>query len=747
MNRPLDELANRALWVTWRIEQRMTSAGARWTKVPYAVDGGRAKADNPSTWMTRAQAEKCAKERSHAGIGLMFGCVGDKYLGGIDLDACFAEAGDLLPWAKAILDLVPSYVEMSPSGKGLKLFFYHDGATTLRERWRKHVQKPNPAGGKDIGVELYLDRRWFAFTGDVYLDRHTINEVSIETLRKVEKIMLRFDASKRGDQQRITEAIEAMSNADLSWEDWNTRGMAIYAASGGSAWGYAAFRCWSQKSAKYDEGACEERWNNWRRSPPTQLTAGTIFHFAKIEGGYSQCKANGHARDEPPLPKSEADYVKRPAQADCSPQSLRDNGSNVAAVMDILRNYPTWRGVLAFDRFSLRVMLMKPMPRTGPQPPPAHWVPKIMRDVDCTNALAWFHELGMTKLTINMLYNAMAAVAQDNAFHPVLDYFDRVCSTPEPAMPVSANDHMIAPYLGRTEALSLWLTLGFGAADNELNRAIARAFMIAVVRRVRQPGCQQDYMPVLIGGQGDMKSTGARILFGDAWFADRLPAINTKDALIQLHGKLVIERPEVENLGNADKAFLSSSSDRFRAPYGRIAEDYPRTCNFVGTTNFPTFIKDASGGRRYWPIFIVTAGDRDWLAAARDLIWRQACIAEAKGDTAWLNTKELQRLVRLRQDAAQQPDPWDDKIVEEAQRRAATWEMNPNTTTGVRVNADFITAAVDLPKDRQNNGHLQRATDALMKADWRRGTGRRRKLWFPPDFHNSLPFDEEDDDG
>jgi predicted P-loop ATPase len=369
-----------------------------------------------------------------------------------------------------------------------------------------------------------------------------------------------------------------------------------------------------------------------------------------------------------------------------------------------------------------------------------------MRDVDTTNALGWFHSIDMTKLTLSMLHAAMVAVARDNGFHPVLDYFEQVCAGPEPSMPQSANEHLIDSQLPKGDALSLWLTLGFGAPDSTLNRAIARRYMTGVVRRVRQPGCQQDYMPVLIGGQGEMKSTGLRKLVGDNWFADRLPAITDKDSLIQLHGKLVIERPEVENLGNRDKAFISSSTDRFRAPYGRIAEDHPRTCNFFGTTNFPTFINDASGGRRYWPVAIVNAGDRDWLGAARNLIWRQACLAEAGGEVAWLDTKELQRLVRLRQNAAQQPDPWDDEIVAEAERRAKIWTDNSNVKPGVAVNADFIVAAVDLPKDRQNNGHLQRATNALMKADWRRGTGRRRKLWFPPDFQSKLPFDGEDDD-
>lgn len=264
--------------------------------------------------------------------------------------------------------------------------------------------------------------------------------------------------------------------------------------------------------------------------------------------------------------------AKRPAQrkgerghqARMNPRSLESDGRSIAAVMDILRNHQAWRGVLAFDRFSLRVMLMKPMPRTGPQTPAEQWRPKIMRDVDATNMLAWFHDLGLTKLTLNMLHSALVAVAEDNAFHPVIDYFDHICASPEPVGMASANAHLIDTGLPEADALSLWLTFGFAAEDNNLNRAIARAFMIAMVRRVRHPGCQQDYMLVLMSEeQGLHKSRGLRALVGDDWFADRLPVISTKDALIQLHGKVLIERPEVENLTDADKAFLSSSVDRF----------------------------------------------------------------------------------------------------------------------------------------------------------------------------------------
>jgi len=55
---PFGDLADLERWVAWRPEPR----GGRPTKIPYAPDGRRAKADDPSTWGTRSAAEYRAKE-------------------------------------------------------------------------------------------------------------------------------------------------------------------------------------------------------------------------------------------------------------------------------------------------------------------------------------------------------------------------------------------------------------------------------------------------------------------------------------------------------------------------------------------------------------------------------------------------------------------------------------------------------------------------------------------------------------
>jgi hypothetical protein len=120
----LDAFAGELRWVAWRNETR----GGKPTKVPYAADGRKAKADDPSTWGTRKAAEARASRIVNGlggGVGLQLGDLGtDRHLCGIDLDSCIADDGALAPWAVEILAAVPTYTERSPSGRGLKMFFY-----------------------------------------------------------------------------------------------------------------------------------------------------------------------------------------------------------------------------------------------------------------------------------------------------------------------------------------------------------------------------------------------------------------------------------------------------------------------------------------------------------------------------------------------------------------------------------------------------------------------------------------------
>src|SRR5271166_5612441 len=170
----LDTLAQEVRWVAWRNEPR----GKKYSKVPYAPNGRRAKSDYPTTWGTRAEAEAIAGRLVNGqggGIGIQLGDLGhDVHLAGIDLDCCLGEGGTLAPWAAAILDLVPTYAEVSPSRRGLKLFFYVasedfrpflDRIGAPPHQWGVRRDVPGE-DARDHGpaIEVYFSHRYFTVT-------------------------------------------------------------------------------------------------------------------------------------------------------------------------------------------------------------------------------------------------------------------------------------------------------------------------------------------------------------------------------------------------------------------------------------------------------------------------------------------------------------------------------------------------------------------------------------------------------
>jgi hypothetical protein len=82
---------------------------------------------------------------------------------------------------------------------------------------------------------------------------------------------------------KLRELARAIPN-NADWHEWNNIGMAFFAASDGSDEGFIAFDTFSVKSPRYDPHAVEERWRNYRRSPPSRIGLGTLVHLAHQAG-------------------------------------------------------------------------------------------------------------------------------------------------------------------------------------------------------------------------------------------------------------------------------------------------------------------------------------------------------------------------------------------------------------------------------------------------------------------------------
>jgi hypothetical protein len=127
------------------------------TKVPYRPDGPKALSNRPSTWTTFETA--CAalegpNPHGFDGVGFMFWHpphTEAAYFVGIDLDKCRnPKTGVIEPWARAILDRLNSYAEVSPSGAGVHVI--------VKGRLPEN-------GGRRDNVECYTLGRYFTATG------------------------------------------------------------------------------------------------------------------------------------------------------------------------------------------------------------------------------------------------------------------------------------------------------------------------------------------------------------------------------------------------------------------------------------------------------------------------------------------------------------------------------------------------------------------------------------------------------
>lgn len=156
-------LKDRPQWVVWRKVTRK----AKSTKVPFRslLPHAESSTTDETTWSTFEEAVDAAADASNRLDGIGFVFAPDDGFAGVDLDHCLDDEGTMQPWARSILDRVPGYAEISPSGRGVKLFVR---STVPHGKGRK-VSKLGDGSG---AVEVYDRGRYFTVTGLVFTATH-----------------------------------------------------------------------------------------------------------------------------------------------------------------------------------------------------------------------------------------------------------------------------------------------------------------------------------------------------------------------------------------------------------------------------------------------------------------------------------------------------------------------------------------------------------------------------------------------
>lgn len=328
-------------------------------------------------------------------------------------------------------------------------------------------------------------------------------------------------------------------------------------------------------------------------------------------------------RDPAAKPRATAAPAATPAAraGDWTERLLWKRGECAPALANIvlmLANHEDWAGVIAFDEFSYRTIKRRPVPGAR-SAELGEW-----RDADTTAVRIWLTETYGMVVGPQDVDSAVDLVAQMHAFHPVKDY-------------------LACLEWDGVSRLDSWLDDYLGVARSAYTERVARWFLVAMVARVFEPGVKFDYCLVLEGGQGLRKSSALRILAGE-WFSDTELDLTNKDAMSSIRGKWLHEFAEMGSLARAEntrqKSFLSRQIDEFRPTYARREIRCPRQLCFAGTTNDWQWNKDATGGRRFWPIEIGAEIDTDALLAARDQLFAEAVHRYKSGERYWPQADE-----------------------------------------------------------------------------------------------------------
>lgn len=132
-------------------------------KVPYQVDGKRAKANNISTFTDFKDALCVVNKFDGLGIGIF------NKISAIDIDNCIDASGNYSDLVKDVMGIFKdSYIEKSPSGKGIRIIFLIDGFSYDKSLYYINNQK--------LGLEVYVAGSTNKY---VTITAHVINQGKI----------------------------------------------------------------------------------------------------------------------------------------------------------------------------------------------------------------------------------------------------------------------------------------------------------------------------------------------------------------------------------------------------------------------------------------------------------------------------------------------------------------------------------------------------------------------------------------
>jgi predicted P-loop ATPase len=326
----------------------------------------------------------------------------------------------------------------------------------------------------------------------------------------------------------------------------------------------------------------------------------------------------------------------------------------LANALIALREAPEWAGTFALNDFSVAVYSRRSNPaikKDGDHP----WT-----DAADARLCDWLQHEAI-RVSPEVAGRAVLTVADEHRYHPVRDYLQALRWDGD----------------GR---LDNWLIEYLGVEPSNYAAAVGRRWMISAVARIMEPGCKVDTCLILEGRQGLKKSTALSVL-GGQWFTDQISEIGGRESKQEIRGVWIVEIAELASMKSvADvskvKAFMTSQRDRFRAPYARHVAEHGRQCVFAGSVNDSQYLRDDTGGRRWWPV-ACTHIEIDRLREDKDQLWAEAVVRYQEGCPWYLDSKALDAEAEAQQEQRREADPWQHLVEEHLRHNRHVEQWTP----------------------------------------------------------------------
>lgn len=323
-------------------------------------------------------------------------------------------------------------------------------------------------------------------------------------------------------------------------------------------------------------------------------------------------------------------------------KTIIDPRSRHNAVL-IISHSGKYRDVFRYDSFLDEIVVF----RQPPWETEKDFRQRLLTDNDVVHVCCALELEGMAA-SKDVVWDAIILSAKQNKFNPAQDYINALKWDQKPR-------------------LKTWLSYYLGAEKQNPDylASCGTMWLVAGVARIMQPGCKFDHMLILEGDQDIGKSTALRILstFGGVeYFTDRITfsKLNDKDTMMMLQGKVIVEFSELANLNNKDfnevKQWITLLCDEARKPWDRRPTQRPRQFILAGSTNDSSWLRDPSGGRRFWPVQC-TKIDIDALIHDREQLWAEAVHLYKRGFKFYIEEKDpikieykVQQALRMEED-------------------------------------------------------------------------------------------------